>query len=522
VFPIQDMTSFEFAGHVLDLRQGRLQRRGVDVPLRCKSFSLLAYLVRNAGRVLGKDELVTVIWPRVTVSDDSLAQCIKDIRKALGPDAGDLIRTVPRRGYVVNQDLVRTLGNEPVAHPRSNTPSQSDKPSIAILPFSDLSDDKGQHHFIDGLGQEIITALSEFKWLDVVAHNSGPAYWRHDEDVKAGARERDVRYRLEGSVRRVADQVRISVQLVDAMAGATLWAGRFDGELSSVFELQDKLSESVVGSIAPKLEQAEIVRARHKQTASLDAYDHYLRGIGRVHEWTKEANSEALSHFERAIELDPNFASAYGMAARCYVQRKSGGWVTDHAEAADRAEWLARRAIALGRDDAVALATAGFALAEVVGGLNDGAAFIDRALVLNPNLAWAWLFSGWVRIYLGEPDAAIERLAHAMSLSPQDPQLFCMHGAIACAHIVAGRFAEAMQSARTPLREHPDFLMSNCIATTSAALAGRLDEAQSTMVRLRQIDPGLRIANVNYVIGAFRPEGFTNFADGLRMAGLPD
>ena len=517
------MTSFEFAGHVLDLRRGRLRKRGADVALRRKSFSLLTYLIQNSGCVLGKDELVTAIWPHVIVSDDSLAQCVKDIRKALGPEAGGLIRTVPRRGYIVDEVHVRPLEDEHVAHVRSDVRSSPDKPSIAVLPFANMSEIPGQEHFVDGLVQEIITALSQVNWLGVIAHNPNLAYQSGDVDVKRIGRELGVRYVLEGSVRKAAGLVRISVQIVETLTGANLWAGQFHGELSNIFELQDRISASVVGLIAPKLEQAEIARAKHKQTASLDAYDYYLRGIACIHEWTKEANSEALSHFDRAIELDPNFASAYGMAARCYVQRKSGGWVTDHAEASAKTERLARRAVELGKNDAVALATAGFALADVVGRLHDSAAFIEEALALDPNLAWAWLYSGWVRIYLGEPDAAIQRVARAMSLSPQDPQFFCMHGAIACAHIGAGRFAEALQSAQTPLRERPNFLMANCIAATSAALAGRIEEAQKTMVRVRQIDPGLCISNVSWIVGEYlRAEDFAKWAHGLRIAGLPE
>lgn len=520
---MQDMTSFEFAGYVLDLRRGRLRKHGTDVGLRRKSFSLLAYLIQNSGRVVGKDELVTAIWPHVIVSDGSLAQCMKDIRKALGPEAGGLIRTVPRRGYFVDEVQVRPLRDNQSTPVQSKSSPSSDKPSMVVLAFADMSDSPGQEHLVDGLVEEIIIALSQLKWLGVIAHNSSSTCRSRDADVQRIGRELGARYALQGSVRKAADLVRITVQLVDTLAGVNLWAGHFDGELGNTFELQDRISSSVVGLIAPKLEQAEIARAKHKQTSSLDAYDCYLQGVACVHAWTKEANSEALSYFDRAIELDPSFASAYGMAARCYVQRKSGGWVRDHAEASAQTERLARRAVELGRDDAVALATAGFALAEVTGQLNDGAAFVEQALALNPNLASAWLFSGWIRIYLGEPDAAIERVARAMSLSPQDPQIFCMHGAIACAHIGAGRFAAALQSAAAPMREHPNFLMSNCIATTSAALAGRLEEAQKTMVRLRQIDPRLSISNVNYVIGAqLRAKDFDKWADGLRKAGLPE
>jgi tetratricopeptide (TPR) repeat protein len=202
--------------------------------------------------------------------------------------------------------------------------------------------------------------------------------------------------------------VRIAGQLIDASTGATLWADRFEGQLKDIFDLQDQVTASVVGAIAPKLEQAEIERARHKPTESLDAYDYFLRGMACVHRWNAEANAEALQHFVKAIHLDSGFAAAYGMAARCYAQRKGSGWTVDGPKEAAEAERLAKQAAALGRDDAVALSATGMALAFVVGDLDRGAALIARALVLNPNSASGWLFSAWVKVWLGEPEIAIE------------------------------------------------------------------------------------------------------------------
>ena len=253
-----------------------------------------------------------------------------------------------------------------------------DKPSIAVLPFENLSGDREQEYFADGMVEEIITALSRFRGLFVIARNSSFAYKGRAVDVKQVGRELGVRYVLEGSVRKAGSRVRITGQLIDTATGAHLWADRFDGALEDIFDLQDQVTASVVGAIAPKLEQAEIDRARRKPTENLDAYDFYLRGLAGVHQWTKEGNDDALSNLYRAIELDPNFAAAYGLAARCYVQRKSGGWITDLAQAVAEAERLARRAAALGKDDAVALATAGFALADLVEDMEDGDALINQ------------------------------------------------------------------------------------------------------------------------------------------------
>lgn len=210
------------------------------------------------------------------------------------------------------------------------------------------------------------------------------------------------------------------------------------------------------------------------------------------------------------------------MAARCYVQRKAGGWATDRAQESAETARLARRAAELGKNDAVALCTAGDALADVVGDLDAAAALTDRALVLNPNLAWALLFSGWVKVALGEPDVAIERVARALRLSPHDTQIFSMQAATAYAHFFAGRYDEALSWAETAVREQPNFLLSTCMAAASGALAGRPAEAEKAMVRLRQLDPALRISNLEDLFPIRRSADFARWADGLRKAGLPE
>jgi TolB-like protein/class 3 adenylate cyclase len=263
-----------------------------------------------------------------------------------------------------------------------------DKPSLAVLPFENLSGDPEQGYFADGIVEDITTALARMRWLFVTARNSSFTYKGRAVDVKQVGRELGVRYVLEGSVRKAGSRVRITGQLIDTSTGAHLWADRFDGELADIFDLQDQVTASVVGAIAPKLEQVEIERAKRKPTESLDAYDYFLRGMAAFHQFTKPSNEEALALFSRAIGLDPQFASAYGMAARCYLQRKGFGWVADRERETAETERLARRGADLGRDDAVALCAAGAALVVVVVDLDYGSALIDRALGLNPNLGW--------------------------------------------------------------------------------------------------------------------------------------
>jgi TolB-like protein len=403
------------------------------------------------------------------------------------------------------------------------------KPSIAILPFNNMSGDPEQEYFADGMVEEITTALSRTRWLFVIARNSSFTYKGRAVDVKQVGREMGVRYVLEGGVRKSADRVRITAQLIDASTGAHLWADRFDGSLEDIFELQDQVTASVVGAIAPRLEQAEVERAKHKPTESLDAYDYFLRGIASLHSWTKESNDEALRLFNKAIELDPDFASAYGMASWCYVRRKGSRWIIDRAQETAETARLARRAAELGWDDAVALAWGGFALAYVVHDVEVGAALIDRALQLNPNLAEAWHFSGWVRIYLGEPEVAIEHLAHAMRLSPLDPLTFVAQMAIAFAHFFAGRYVDASSWAEKALatsppglRERPVYHPALLIAAASNSLAGRLEEAQNAIARLRQLNPTPHISNLKNQIPLRRPEDLARYTEGLRKAGLSD
>ena len=393
-----------------------------------------------------------------------------------------------------------------------------DKPSIAVLPFQNLSGDPEQEYFADGMVEDIITALSRFRNLFVISRNSSFTYKGHAVDVKQFGRELGVRYVLEGSVRKAANRVRITAQLIDAATGAHLWADRFDGALENIFELQDRVTESVVGAIAPKLEQTEIERAKRKPTDSLDAYDYYLRGQASIHPWTREGHEEALRLFYRAIELDPGFASAYGMAAWCRLQSKVRGWMHDRAQQIAETARLARRAAELGKDDAVALSAAGFALAYVVRDMAAGVTFIDRAVALNPNIAWAWLYSGWARVWLGQPDAAIEHFEHAMRLSPLDPLIADVQAATAHAHFFAGRYEEAASWAAMAL----DARAAQYIVAAANALAGHMEEAEKIVARLRQRDPGLRISTLRETLGPYRPEDLAKYEEGLRKAGMPE
>lgn len=503
----------EFGPFRLNVRSRTLCRNGVDVALGARSLDILCVLSASRGNLVTKDELMAHVWPGLVVEDNTIQVHVSALRKALGEDVDGrrFILTVPGRGYRL---IAQTAEAAVLGLP--------DKPSIAVMPFQNMSGDPGQDYFADGVVEDIITALSRIRWLFVIARNSSFAYKGRPVDIRQVSRELGVRYALEGSMRKSGKRIRITGQLIDAATGTHLWADRFDGSLADIFDLQDKVAASVAGAIAPKLEQAEIERTKRKRTENLDAYDYYLRGLASFHRETRESNGEALRHFYKAIELDQDFASAYGMAAWCFSQRTRDGWVTDWSQERAETKRLALRAAELGKDDALALCVAGIALALVVHDLDAGTALIDRAVQLNPNLAIAWYCSAWVRVWLGEPKLAIKHAERAMRLSPLDPLLHGMEAATALAHFIAGRYDAATSWAEKAFHKQGKFHATIRILAASHALAGRLDKARTAMARMREVNPTLRLLDLVDLVPFRRPDDFARYAEGLRRAGLPE
>ena len=530
---------FVFEDYVLDQERRELTLRGHVVAVGPQVFDLLLQLVSNRDRVVSKEDLLQAVWSGRIVSESTITSHINAVRKAVG-DTGEeqrLVRTVARKGYrfvgeIKVGDIVGArqpdgpgIGERALAELKDSPPVAlvlPEKPSITVLPFQNLSGDPEQEYFADGVVEDIIAALSRIRWLFVIARNSSFTYKGRAVDVQGVGQELGVRYVLEGSVRKSGNKVRITGQLIDATTGTHIWAERFEGLLDDIFELQDQVAESVVGAIAPQLERAEIERAKCKPTESLDAYDYYLRGMAKLHNGNREAIEEALPMFYKAIELDGEFASAHGMAAWCYFWRKLNSWMADRPRETAEGARLARLAVTLGRDDAVALTRGGHALAHLCGDLDGGIAIIDRARLLNPNLAPAWYLGGILRALRGETEAAIENLAHAVRLSPLDPEMFRMQVGMALAHFFAARFDNASDWAEKALRNLPCLLPPVALIAASHALSGRIDKAQQAMQHLRELDPSLRVSNLKDWLPIQRAEDLARFADGLRLAGLPD
>jgi adenylate cyclase len=323
---------------------------------------------------------------------------------------------------------------------------------------------------------------------------------------------------------KAANRVRITGQLIDAATGAHLWADRFDGGLGDIFDLQDQVTERVVGAIAPAVETAEIERAKYKPTESLDAYTIYLRGLAKFYQYGNQlATAEALRLFNSAIELDPDFALAYSHASHCYAHAKTNSWSSGTANEIAEASRLAQRALEHGKDDASVLCGSGWTLAFVVRDLGVGTGLVDRALVLNSNLAEAWRCSGWMRIWLGDPKLAIEHFARSMRLSPLGRWLVDIQSGIAHAHFFLGRYDEAASWAAMAMQDNPDFQAGVRISAASNGMAGRPEEAHEAVVRLQQLNPALRVSNLKHVLGPYRrAEDLARYEEGLRKAGLPE
>jgi adenylate cyclase len=491
-------------GDVVEENDGDLMGDGVNIAARIEC-------VAEPGTICLSEDAYRQVRSRLDLAITDLGEtALKNIAE-------------PLRIYSLQVGLA-AQSQPMVPTPAAPSPQRTmpDRPSIAVLPFENMSGDAEQEYFADGVAEEIITSLSQLRWLFVIARNSSFAYKGRAVDVKQVGKELGVRYIVEGSLRKASNRVRIAAQLIDSSTGMHLWAQRFDGTLDDIFDLQDQVTSSIVGAVAPQLEQAEIERSKRKPTESLDAYDYYLRAMACVHKGTRDANEEALRLFFEAIERDAEFAAAYGMAAWCYAWRKWDGFVSDSATETAEAERLARRAAELGNRDAIALCSGGYALVFVVQDLDDGVAFIDQGLALNPNLSMGWQSSGWTRVFLGEHDLAIEHFAQAMHLSPLDRLIYRAYGGTAYAHFLAGRYDEACTWAEKSFRERQAYLPSVRVAAASHALAGRSKNAKDWLNHLRTHDPNLRVSNLKQLLPLRRAEDAARFAEGLRSAGLPE
>jgi TolB-like protein len=407
---------------------------------------------------------------------------------------------------------VVTATGRAMTRPSANPPLP-DKPSIAVLPFANMSGDPEQEYFADGMVEEIITALSRIRWLFVIARNSSFTYKGQAIDVKQVGRELGVRYVLEGSVRKAGNRVRITGQLVDATNGAHLWADRFDGSLEDVFDLQDKVASSVAGVIEPALQAAEMRRSAARPTTDLTAYDLYLRALATFFPIAKERVFEALGLLEQAIAIDRRYALALSWAAICHMWLVRDGWAEAPETSRRKANDLARLALEPAEDDPRILANAALVLASFGEDIGAMIGLVDRALAVNPSFARGWYVSGLLRIFAGQPDLAIEHLKTSLRLSPRE-RVGQPLSVIGTAYFFHRQFAEAAAQLRLAIQDYPGFPFTYRTLAACYAHMGRLDEARAIVAQLRAITALLVPNDLPFR----NPEDRELYLSGLRLA----
>jgi TolB-like protein/DNA-binding winged helix-turn-helix (wHTH) protein len=538
-----------FGECTLDADARELTRAGRVVHLEPQVFDVLVHLIDRRDHVVSKDELVATVWHGRIVSDSTLSSRINAARQAIG-DSGEeqsFIRTIARRGFRFVGDIraapitpVSDAGRpaqaiekqRPVegahahaddAGPRSPNPPDltlPDKPSIAVLAFTNLSGDLEQEYFADGIAEDIITTLSKSRWLFVIARNSSFAYKGRSVDVKQIGRALGVRYVLEGSVRRAGNRLRITGQLVDASTGAHLWAQRYDRDLTDIFEVQDEITASVASAIEPAMAQAEQQRVSRKPPDSLDAWEAYHRGLWHFLKQNSDENGQAKTFFQRAIDLDPGFAGGLCGLALTHVW---DGWVYASRPLPDCvsvARPLAQRAMTVDAADPMVHLVS--SIVTLMGGdVAEAVTFAEQAVSLNPNNAWAIAYLGGALDLIDRTTEGLPLLREAMRISPHDPMMWAWTQWATIGHYYARDYAGALEAADRVIRSRPD--KPHCYFWKAAALGqlGRIDEANKVLRHAVEMSPSLKQFYKDMPPWHRRVD-YERFLDGLRKAGLTE
>jgi TolB-like protein/Tfp pilus assembly protein PilF len=517
---------FFFANQVLDTNTRELSRENMPVSLEPQVFDLVVHLMENRDRVVSKEELIAKIWHGRHVAESTLTSRINAARKAVGDSGSEqaLIRTIARKGFRF-VGTVQTGGDgaasaEPAATPREPEmqPALTDRPGIAVLPFINMSGDRSQEYFSDGISEDIITALSKLRWFFVIARNSSFVYKGRSVHINEIARELGVRYVVEGSVRRSGDQVRISAQLNDVTTGSHLWAERYDRSIEDVFAVQDEITEAIVAAVEPHLYAAESFRAQHKPPGSLDAWDLVMRALSHYWRVTRQDNTVAQALLEKAIEIDPHYGKALGLLANSRIFGAHMGW----APMGSVMEKATREALAaVEADSEDAWAHIGLAYSYLFARrFDDAIAEFELALHLNPNFAFSHAFYAVTLCYAGRYDEGDVAIRRALRLSPRDPMGAIYQGVGAYIQFACGRYDEAIELARESLRQRADFVGAHRVLTAAAGMIGDRALSSIALQGLRQAQPSISLQWIARELPMRRDEDREHYLDGLRRAGL--
>jgi TolB-like protein/cytochrome c-type biogenesis protein CcmH/NrfG len=514
---MQDRT-LTFGRYRLEPRGG-LMSGTRPVRLTPKALALLCYMAGRPGEVITKEELFAAVWPEVTVGDAALVTCIQELRKALGDDARrpHYIETLHRRGYRFIGKLA--AGRLPAAAD-DKTPALAlpDRPSIAVLPFDNMSEEADQEYFADGISEDLITGLARIHWLFVIARNSCFVYKNRAVDVKQVSRDLGVRYVLEGSVRRAGKRIRISAQLIDAITGGHHWAERYDRELGDIFAVQDEITRNVVAAIEPRLLAAEGIRALSRSAGDLGAWERVARAQTHVWRLTRADYATAIEGLTQAVEAYPDYAPARSRLAFRLLFAAHMGWV-DREAGLRKGREQAVRALALDDCDSWAQTALGY-LAMMERRTDESIAAFARAVELNPNSATAHGDLSRGLAFAGHDREAIEHAEEAIRLSPMDPDMALFLGGIAVAHYGAARYAEALRVSEEIMRLRPGFQGAQRLHCASLAQTGRIEEARAYLEVIRREQPQLSLEWIRGSVPYQTAELMERFLEGMRKAGL--
>lgn len=510
-----------FEDFELDRELRELRRGGTLVPAEPKVFDLLVHLIEQHERVVTKDELISSVWQGRIVSESALASAINAARTAVG-DTGEaqrLIKTFPRKGIRFVGTLRSSTSAEPATEATgANGLALPDKPSIAVLPFQNISSDPEQDYFADGMVEDIISGLSRIRWLFVIGRNSSFVYKGQAADVKRVGRELGVRYVLEGSVRKAGDRLRLTGQLVEAQSGIQLWSDRYDRMHADIFDLQDELTMSVIGAIEPSLRKVEIERVRRKRPDSLDAYELFLRALPFTYSHRADDAAHAMPLLRQALTLEPDYAAAHAALAWCHhFYLRFGRGEEDRKAAVEHA----RAAVATGSDDATALGMAGFVIATDEGDRTTALDVFDRALTLSNSNIFALCCSALVLALMGKHEPAVERAQRALRLSPFDFLNYLAYNALAITYLAAGQREIAYEAAHRSVQINPRFSVCRLFLAAALVQLDRLQEARAQAETVLALDPNFSIGQFQTVVG-FEPTVFGVLASAWKAVGLPE
>jgi TolB-like protein len=516
---------FVFANHKLDANRRELSCRGRQVPIEPQVFDLLLYLLENRDRVVSKDDLYDNIWEGRIVSESTLTSRINAARKAVGDSGRDqlLVRTIARKGFRfvgdVRLDQSEMKPAENAVHlSNHDNLSPLDRPAIAVLPFTNMSDNPEQEYFSDGISENILTALSKLRWFYVIARNSSFVYKAKSVHLKQIGEELGVGYVVEGSVRKDGDRVRIAAQLNDVGTGSHIWAEHYDRSLADVFAVQDEITQAVVAAIEPQLYAAENYRAQRKPPDSMDAWDLVMRALSHYWRVTRQDNVVAQALLEKAINIDTNYAQALGLLAASHTFSAHMGWET-MSKAVPVAERAALAAIHADSEDP----WSHYALASVYlfnRRFDDSLAEFELALRLNPSFSPARGYYGVALAYCGRWEDGDRAARHALRLSPRDPFAAIYNGVAAYSQFVGRNYKEAIQLSREALRLRSDFVGAHRVLTAAAGAGGFIDVASAALKELRRVQPNISLEWIASEMPFEHDENRECYLNGFRRAGL--